>query len=171
MNMKLVKTALLSGVVSLLFICGVSYAQPLNEDIQEKTNVNKEAKMNKTFKELGLTPDQQKQIKEQFDVNNAKAKEIREQIRTKREKLKQEMESDTVDRNKINKLVTEVGDLNSTQLRQRVESILLMKQVLTPDQYKRLESIHDARTKGIRGRPHFKRGDSHGPVDEKSADY
>ena len=118
-----------------------SYAQEQNQQGQMRERFNRSEDFTKT---LNLTPEQQAQIKQQRGANKEKVMQLRQQLRAKRSELKEELDKPSVDMNKINSIVAETKTLMAEQLDLRVKGILAMKQVLTPEQFKKL---HERREK------------------------
>jgi Spy/CpxP family protein refolding chaperone len=88
---------------------------------------------------LNLTPQQQAQIKKQRNEHFEKSRGVSDELRQKRLKLKQELEKETPARQAINTLVADINALTARKLEDRVDSILSIKEVLTPQQYKALQ--------------------------------
>ena len=68
-------------------------------------------------------------------------------MRAKRLELKQELEKPAVDTNKINTLIADIKTLMGEQLDFRVNNILAMKQILTPEQFKKLQDMKEGKYK------------------------
>lgn len=60
-------------------------------------------------------------------------------MRAQRIELKKELEKPDTDMNKINAVINEIKNLTGQQLELRVNSILATKQILTPEQFKKLQ--------------------------------
>jgi len=90
-------------------------------------------------KTLNLTPEQKEQIQQQRSMNKQKWAELRDKMREKRLELKGELEKPDTDRNKINAIIAEIKTLTGEQLELRVNNILATKQILTPEQFKKLQ--------------------------------
>ncbi|HTY45941.1 MAG TPA: periplasmic heavy metal sensor [Patescibacteria group bacterium] len=88
------------------------------------------------IKDLNLTPQQQEQIKKQRNEHFEKNRGAGDELRQKRLKLKQELEKEVPDRKLINALVADINTLTARKLQDRVDSILAIKEILTPQQYK-----------------------------------
>lgn len=138
MNAKFRQTIVYVGVIAVLFLGSMAYAQP-SGNVPERTMRHKEEKMANCVKELELTAEQQGQIKKQRNEQREKNKELRDKLRVKRTQLREELEKQDIDKSKIYGLVAEIKTLLGNQLEQRVESVLSMKEMLTPEQFKKLQ--------------------------------
>ena len=148
---KFNKTMILAGIISLAcFISSVS-AQP-QEAGKQPQEANKQAfkqkkqeAMENLAKELGLTAEQQAQLKEQRAQQQKQAQAARENLIAKNKELKQELEKPVVDAAKVNSLVNEISALKGQQLQLQVGSVIAMKKILTPEQYKKMETKRQER--------------------------
>ncbi|MBL7130947.1 MAG: periplasmic heavy metal sensor [Candidatus Omnitrophica bacterium] len=151
MKIKFKQAVVFAGVVAALFLSSAAYAQSVDNAAQGEMRPRREPKQ-RLIEELGLTVEQQEQIKEQCSENKEKNKELREKIRSKRLELKQELEKQNIDKSKIDSLVAEIKILMGQQLEQRVESILSMKEILTPEQFEKFQQKVRITIKNRRGR-------------------
>ncbi len=101
--------------------------------------------------ELSLTPEQRELLKEQRYQERYKMINTRNKIRLKELELRHELEKKEINREAVDKILAELKKLQSNILEQRVEAILKMKEILTPEQFEKLQSISEQRYKN-RGR-------------------
>ncbi|MEI8349292.1 MAG: periplasmic heavy metal sensor [Candidatus Omnitrophota bacterium] len=87
------------------------------------------------FDELNITAQQKEQLKEIMQENRNKAITHREKLRTSRQALKEELEKVNSDTARINTLVAEVKNIEGQLIDERVNHILKIKAVLTPEQF------------------------------------
>jgi len=113
-------------------------------------------KIDKIVDELGLSAAQKDQIKKQRSDFAAKAKEAKEKMRTTRAALKEELDKQTVDTARVNGLVAELKNQVGQQIQNRVDSVLAMKQVLTPEQFNKMKTLMEERRKDHMGRKAYK---------------
>ena len=118
----------------------------------------------KIIKELDLTAEQEKQMKEQREKTGKKNKAIRKELGEKMKKLKEELEKKDVDRRKIDAIAEEIKTLKGSLIDQRIDSVLAMKQILTTEQYEKLKELRKKRhaerrkvRKGKKGKRNNKR--------------
>jgi len=96
----------------------------------------RQEKMNKLYDELNVSEEQRIKIKEARGAMHAKKKELREAMKAKRAALKEELEKDEVDKVRIDAMVDELVGLTGRVIRERVDGILKVKQILTKEQFK-----------------------------------
>jgi len=134
-NIKKIFTIMIIIVVA----CGVGYSSAEGYGQGETCSPDfKGKKMHKVMEELGLTQEQKDQLKEMKIGNREAAKQLREKIKTKRGEMKAELTKPQSDRNKLDSIIEEIGELKKETMRSRIDSVLRMKMVLTPEQYKLL---------------------------------
>ena len=92
-------------------------------------------------KELGLTPDQTARL-EKLRVDFQKARiQQRASTQIARLDLRQLMQASTVDEKAVMAKVHELSDLQAAGLKARVEHMLAMRAVLTPEQREKLKAL------------------------------
>ncbi len=89
----------------------------------------------KMLEELGLTPDQQKKMEAHKERHMKAMKETRDMIRQKREEIRQALEQETVDLEAVRAVHQQIKDLLVKQEDARLEAILEVKKILTPEQF------------------------------------
>jgi len=143
--MKNIKILLIYTMITMVsFNAPQSLAREMSEEDGGHYGAKKEGKMDKIMQELGLTDEQKEKLKEMKDAQRESGKEIRAQQREKREEMRKELEKTEPDLTKINKLIDEMAELDKQKTKNRVQGILDMKKVLTPEQYKALnEKFHE----------------------------
>jgi Spy/CpxP family protein refolding chaperone len=94
-------------------------------------------------KTLNLSPAQKEQLKQQRATDARAWKELWEKLAAKRLELKAELEKPAVDQAKISAIIADTKTLMGEQLQLRVERILAMKKILTPEQFKKLQEGFD----------------------------
>ena len=150
----LVLTVAVLGVLVLVF--SLAYAEHPRRDRGEKAE------------ELGLTDEQMEDMRE-IRYNFEKTQiGLRAELKTSRLELRHLMMQEKPSQSEIGKLVDRIADTQKELLEQRVEKKLAMKEILTPDQFKKfikMRGEHGKRRMGVRrdDRPHHPRGlRSHG---------
>ncbi|MFC1621254.1 Spy/CpxP family protein refolding chaperone [Candidatus Omnitrophota bacterium] len=134
------KGIVISAVVALVVFSSVAaYAWPACCSGQEKGKERGGKKMGKFVKELGLTPEQEEKIKTLKTEQRETKKQLAEEIKSKKAELGEELEKPTTDRAKIDSIVKELGTLMEDKLEQRVECVLSMREVFTPEQYEKFK--------------------------------
>ncbi|MFH1622767.1 MAG: periplasmic heavy metal sensor [Candidatus Omnitrophota bacterium] len=138
MNRKIKNVASLIVVVVLMVSASAVYANPEKGVREGKIGQGKKMRAN-FIEELNLTPEQQEQLKTQRSANKEDHKQLREKLRAKREELRQELEKQEINKEKVYSIIAEIKVLTGEELEQRVERIISMKEVLTPEQYQQLQ--------------------------------
>jgi len=166
MKTRLRKIFVYTVVIAMLFLSSAAYAEHTCGYSGGKEG-HKEKMFDSLVEELGITPEQEAQIKKQRSDHKATGKELRKQLRTKHQELKTELEKGTTNEGKINALVAEVKTLMGTKLEQRVKSILFMKEILTPEQFAKLQEKKREHKSTMKKRHGYKRSKcNHGQDDE-----
>jgi Spy/CpxP family protein refolding chaperone len=125
-----------------------------------------EAHFKKMAEELKLTPEQKAQLDKQRGEFMAKTQALREKIKAMRTSLRQELDKPASDKTRIDSLVAELKDVVGEQIRIKVDSIIALKQVLTPEQFARMNELRSEHMrKGKFGQKHGKHGAPGGPDD------
>lgn len=151
MSAKFKQAIIYLGVITLVFSVSVAYAQPLR-DVPERGIKHREKMMDNLTRELDLTPEQQGQIKKQRSEHRKKNRELKDEVSAKRLELKQELERQTTNKKRIDSIVAELKILMGNQLSQRVEGILSIREILTPEQFNKFQQRARSAGKNQRSR-------------------
>lgn len=95
----------------------------------------KEAKKQELYKELSLTDEQKKLLEENKEKNRAQVKALFQQMKDKRTLLSQELQKPTLDMEKIQQINNDMKTLDSQMSDLRLEGILEVRKILTPEQF------------------------------------
>jgi len=144
MDMRSKPTAVFIALASMISLALImpAFAEWDSKGIETQ---HKRAGKQDFMKKLNLSPEQKELITKQQDINKEKGKELRDKMQTKRLELKQELEKSEVDTNKVSAIIAEIKTLTGEQLDLRVNSILAMKQILTPEQFKKLQDTKEGK--------------------------
>jgi len=161
------KTAIFLGAILILVSSSMSYAEGAEggeakghfkadheERMKEKTK-----RFDDMAQQLGLSPEQQEQMKEQRKQGRENKKALYGQLKEKHKELRQELQKAVSDDNEITRITSEMKDINSQLIDQRVESIRGMKSILTPEQYEKFKE----KTAEMKERHKKRGGKKHGP--------
>ncbi|MBP7056366.1 MAG: Spy/CpxP family protein refolding chaperone [Candidatus Omnitrophica bacterium] len=99
------------------------------------------------FKDLSLTPEQRDKIKAHREEGKSKAKEMHDQMRAKKEELKAEMGKPVTDRAKIDAIAADMKSLSARMIDQRIDRILSLKEILTPEQFQKVNAKMEEKMK------------------------
>jgi Spy/CpxP family protein refolding chaperone len=114
---------------------------------------NKEAHFKKMSEELKLTPQQSEQLTKQREEFASKSKDLRDKMQAARTGLKAELDKPAPDKAAVDGLVAEMKNMTGQQIQNRVDKVMAMKQILTPEQFSKMgESMKDRKhEKGEKG--------------------
>lgn len=143
---------LLSSMFAVLFLTGISFAQPPEppmdmEGMPEPPKMAKQdfKKMKKSFdeiaKEINLTDEQKQQIDTMAKADKEKKKELRKQIKEKFDAIDAELLKENYDINVINNLTSEIQNIQGTMAKMNVDGKIQMRSILTYDQFKQIEQM------------------------------
>jgi Spy/CpxP family protein refolding chaperone len=102
------------------------------------------------FKDLNLTQEQRDKLKANREQSRGKMEAIHTQMKSKRAELKTELEKTTVDKGRIDGIVTELKNLSGQMVDLRVAGLISLKEILTPEQFKKMHDKMEER-KGNHG--------------------
>lgn len=126
---------LLCLVATMVLSCGaIAYAADENEAQEKKEML---AKHEEFFKELGLSEEQQKTLKDNKKKNREEMKTAFQAMKEKRELMRNELQKETLDMNKINGLNEDLKKLQNKMADQKLSGILEVRKVLSPEQFKK----------------------------------
>ncbi len=129
---------------------------------QQPHGGNRQGKGKDLMKKLGLTEGQEEALREQREGHREKIRSLMEDLRNKKAQLRTELEKEEVDKEKIDSLINEIKPLLGNQIELRVEGALAMREILTPEQYKKFQEFTKKKhKKGRRGKSRGNKG-SHG---------
>jgi len=144
--------AILIGVVALVGSSIAAYAQPcaysmerVKQDKMERIMQEKEKRFQELAKELNLSEEQEAQLKECRQARMETVKTLHEELVQEMEKLRAELEKPVTDKRSIARISTRLKILKGEMFDQRIEGILELKEVLTPEQFQQLSEKRKAK--------------------------
>ena len=157
------KTRTKSAMITLCFTAFIMIASSaaafsmfggigFQEDKGKKRGKHEEKHFEKMTKDLDLTSEQQEKMKSNRKKHREYMKEIRQEIKNKRSALKNELEKENTDKAALDLIVSELKSLNAKLIDERVHSILKMKEILTPQQFKKLSKTMKKRHEKMKKR-------------------
>jgi len=103
---------------------------------------------------LGLTPEQVTKINQQTSEFRKTSIRSRADLEVKRVELGDLLRAESPDRAAIDRKLDEIGAARTAEMKAQLHYRLAMREVLTPEQRKKLQEMHEAhRNHGIHGRP------------------
>ena len=134
------------SLVLTLFVSSFVFAAPPTQDKQnmkhqsiEKHFIQATVDFEKIAKELNITDDQKQKINGLMRADLKKKHNLRQQIKQKTEAIDEELLRQQVDMNKVTGLATEIQQLNAEISKINIESKINVRNVLSYDQYSRME--------------------------------
>lgn len=106
------------------------------------------------MKELNLTQDQEKLLKETKEAHRAEMKKLFEATKEKRQALKDAMKKTGVTKKDVEPILADMKKLQAETLDRRTDGIFKVKSILTPEQFEKMQDMK----KGKHGRYHKKDG-------------
>jgi Spy/CpxP family protein refolding chaperone len=99
-------------------------------------------------KALGLTDEQRSKMKVIRAESKVRQDALRKEVKARHDALRQELDAEKPDRAKAAAIVKEMGVLEERKGLDRVEMILKIRDILTPEQYKKLQAFHEKKRSG-----------------------
>ncbi|MCM8774450.1 MAG: Spy/CpxP family protein refolding chaperone [Candidatus Omnitrophica bacterium] len=103
--------------------------------------------------QLNLTPEQKDEISKLREDKLKALRELRDQFRNKRIQLKEELEKESIDKDKIERIVTDIKDLMGKMFDKRVEEIIAIRNILSLEQFRllneRMEGFYELNRKKV----------------------
>lgn len=91
------------------------------------------------FKDLNLSREQRLKLMEMRRGNQGKIRSMREELQTRIKELRSELKNPSSDNSRISSLTGEIKNLMGQLLDQRVQGVLQLKQILTPEQFSKFQ--------------------------------
>ncbi len=113
---------------------------------------DREAWMVKINQQLNLSTEQDKQLQAHRNKHEKQKEELEERIRSKKEDLKQELQKQKLHMEKINQLHAELKVLLGQREDHRLEHILEVREILTPEQLKKFLELIEKYHRGPEGK-------------------
>lgn len=111
----------------------------------------------KVASELGLTPEQNKLLKEAKTAHREAMAGLRKELQNKHGALKDAFAAPGVTRQQIEPIANDIKALQAKMVDNKIDGILKVKGLLTPEQYKKLQDMKGGRGKGAHGK-HDRKG-------------
>jgi Spy/CpxP family protein refolding chaperone len=92
---------------------------------------------------LGLNDEQRAKMKTIREEFKTRQDVLRNEIKARHEALRQELDAVDPDRGKAEGIVKEISALGQQMSLKRVDMVLTIREILTPEQYKKLRAFHE----------------------------
>ena len=139
MNVRLRKVFYSLGIVGVMLLSSNVYSQSPedNFDRHEEMREKMKARMLEVFKQLDLSPEQEKQIQAHRDNHREQGREFRESLRAKKEAIRNELQKEELNMENIYEIHNELKGLLSKKADHRLEGILEVRKILTAEQFRK----------------------------------
>ncbi len=128
-------------MASFLLMASAYAMGPGDGPAGEKDGKKMEAHMKKIEKQLGLSPDQEKKIEDNRQAHKDEFKKLFEDMKDKRKALNEEFDKPDFSEDRARAIQGEIKDLQGKMADGRLERLLEMKKILTPDQFKKFREL------------------------------
>ena len=109
-----------------------------------------QAREEQLYKELNLSDEQKKLLEDNKAQHRGQMKTLFERMKEKKDALRMELQKDKLDTGKITQMNNELKKVQAQLLDQKLEGILAVRKILTPEQFKKFSANMDE------PREHFK---------------
>ena len=149
--MKIKKANLVTGVVCCLFLLSASYASAEGghegkEGMHGKKDWEKHVA--EMHKKLGLSDDQEKQLKEHREKGRAQMEALRDKMQAKQEEMRAELQKEKFDVDKVKAIHAELKALKAEAEDNRLDGILQVRQILTAEQFHKFMELKEEHGRG-----------------------
>ena len=141
-------------VITLMFSSTINAysADPFEGGDGESKKVKWEQKISKIYQQLGLTPGQDKQLKDHRDRHRSQMETLHKEIEAKREQIGEELQKTDFDIRKVQQIHGDLKSLKARMEDNRLEGILEVRKILTQDQFSKFMKLKEDRTSDKRHR-------------------
>lgn len=143
-------------IVSTALVNCANAADKPGDESGGKAAAREDHMFNDLTQALNLTPEQQEKLLAKRQAQQTSTAELREKIRAARQAMKQEFEKETPDRAALERMNEEIKGYVCKTMDLRFEGMITTKEVLTPEQFKKMgeimEAQHAKRAEGLRER-------------------
>ncbi|MCL6583101.1 MAG: periplasmic heavy metal sensor [bacterium] len=140
LGMILISVLLIISLTTGPILAGTAVAAAAAVSCSQQDEIRaekRECNMLEIFKQLNLSPEQDRQLKEHRSKHQRQKDELERRIWAKKRELKQELQKADLDLERINRLHSEFKTLLGEREDQRLEAILEVRKILTPRQLER----------------------------------
>ncbi len=134
-------------IIGAMLLASNTYSQPTERHSPEHEAMREKMKtrMIEVFKQLDLSPEQEKQLRAHRNKHRDQEKNIHESISSKREEMKIELQKQELNMAKIDKINSELKSVNSKRADLMIEGVLEIRKILTVEQFTKFTEL----TKGL----------------------
>ena len=134
------------GLLSYVFIVGLlaaplAHANDMGGNSMHRWHGMKEKRTQKIYAQLNLTDEQKKQLEDNKHKNQEQKKALFKHMKSVREELRQEFMKPDLDMNKVNAIHAQIKATQSQMADNRLNSVLEVRKILTPEQFKKFHEL------------------------------
>ena len=139
MNVRLRKIIYSLGIVGLMLLSTNAYSQPRGDRFNRSDEMREKmrAKMLEVFKQLELSPEQEKQLQDHRKNHREQGREFRENMKAKKEAIRNELQKEELNMENVYKIHNELKGLLIQKADHRLEGILEVRKILTAEQFRK----------------------------------
>jgi len=100
------------------------------------------------FKALHLTPEQQSKLQENRKMQRQKMEQLHIAIADRQKQLRESLSQPAATKESVAPLVNEINALQAQMTQNRVDGIMVVKQILTPEQFTQFQQLMEKRWQG-----------------------
>jgi Spy/CpxP family protein refolding chaperone len=156
MKTKMIKIMVVAAAVAMVLSAAGAYAGEGWGGQKSEADMKKH--FDKMAEDLNLTSEQKAALEKQREETGPKMKALREKQSAAREQMKAELDKAAPDKAALAAIVEDLKNLTGEQLQMKIDKVLAMKKVLTPEQSAKMKGIMDEKKKEFKG----KHGDKEG---------
>ena len=139
MKTKMMKV--MATVIAAAMVFSVSFAYAGEGWGSQKSEADMKKHFNKMAEDLKLTAEQKAALEKQREETGPKMKALKEKQRASREQLRAELDKATPDKAALAAIVEDLKNLTGEQMQMKIDKVLAMKKVLTPEQSAKMKGI------------------------------
>lgn len=132
-----------SVILTVMLFGGLAGAESYNYGSSRKEGEMRD----QMKKELGLSKEQQKKLETHRIDQRAEMEKLMLDVRNKREELKTALENPEMDKRAVQRINEQLKDAQNEIADKRLEGILYVREVLTPDQFKKFLALRSEHSK------------------------
>lgn len=145
---------LIGVVITLIFSSTINaYSGEPFEGVEGDSNkVRWEQNISEIHQQLGLTPGQDKQLKDHRDRHRSQMETLHKEIKAKRDQIGEELQKTDFDLRKVQQIHGDLKSLKARMEDDRLKGILEVRKILTPEQFNKFMKLRKERTSHNRHR-------------------
>ncbi|GAX60965.1 P pilus assembly/Cpx signaling pathway, periplasmic inhibitor/zinc-resistance associated protein [Candidatus Scalindua japonica] len=139
MNIKLKQVFFTLSIVGVTLLSSNVYSQPPGEHFNRHQEMREKmrAKKQEAFKQLDLSPEQERLIQAHRENHRGQKSEFQENMRVKKEAIRNELQKEEFNLEKIHAIHNELKNLILEKADHRLNGILEVRKILTAEQFRK----------------------------------